>query len=336
MEVHILCSAGKGIGIGHLSRMKVVYHEIRRKFKCEVFLHILDDSQNTTTYDNIILSYIPLRQSLDFYLNNLIKKNSQQIFIFDLKETLINSNFLHELGNIKKNNGILISIDNLFELSDDIDYFFMPTFRKQLGYEKIINDKISWGWDNFLLNTKLKPIKYNRNEKNLLVLTGGSDITNLGKHFPSLIDKKIQKIFSINWVVGPYSNQPSLDNVTNNNWNLLQSPSTLDSIMINSSYAITVFGVSFFELLYYGIPTVVFSPYGDKDKLDLEEISKSGIALVANDEIDALNKINILINDNSLSKKISIKASKIFNKRGEVNLCEIITKIIYTKWQTVI
>jgi spore coat polysaccharide biosynthesis predicted glycosyltransferase SpsG len=84
MEVHILCSAGKGIGIGHLSRMKVVYHEIRRKFKCEVFLHILDDSQNTTTYDNIILSYIPLRQSLDFYLNNLIYFNISSLVSFAL------------------------------------------------------------------------------------------------------------------------------------------------------------------------------------------------------------------------------------------------------------
>ena len=58
--------------------------------------------------------------------------------------------------------------------------------------------------------------------------------------------------------------------------------------------------------------------------------------MVANDEIDALNKVNILINDNFLAKKILIKASNIFNKRGEVNLCEIITKLINTKWQVVI
>ena len=58
--------------------------------------------------------------------------------------------------------------------------------------------------------------------------------------------------------------------------------------------------------------------------------------MVANDEINPLNKVNILINDNFLAKKILIKASNIFNKRGEVYLCEIITKIIYTKWQMVI
>lgn len=67
--------------------------------------------------------------------------------------------------------------------------------------------------------------------------------------------------------------------------------------------------------------------------LDLEKISKKVIAMCANDD---LYKINILINDKDLSKKISNKASNIFNKRIEVNLCEIITKIIYTKWQTVI
>jgi hypothetical protein len=78
--------------------------------------------------------------------------------------------------------------------------------------------------------------------------------------------------------------------------------------MQTANYAVTVYGVSFFELLYYGVPTIVFSPYGDKDDSELTEIAATGVALVATDEVDAIAKLNNLMTNEALAASLSLHA----------------------------
>jgi UDP-N-acetylglucosamine:LPS N-acetylglucosamine transferase len=91
--------------------------------------------------------------------------------------------------------------------------------------------------------------------------------------------------------------------------------------MSTSNYAVTVFGVSFFELLYLGIPTVVFSPYESKDQLELKEISKLGLALVAENEIEATELLLELMNDESLARRLSLRSRAILSNSGANRLC---------------
>lgn len=338
MEINLFCSAGKSIGLGHLNRMLVVYKGLKRNFKCDINFYIYGDTIKSINHDTIIPIFINLNYDLGVYINNkVLKKSNLQIFLFDIKEMLIPPTFLDVLHKIQINNGITISIDSLLSFVDEIDFFFMPTFSKHKTFENINSNKISWGWQNFLINSLYEPLKYDLKNENLLVLTGGSDSTNLGVHFPEFLDKKIQENrLNINWVVGPFSNQPNMENVQINNWNLIQAPKNLDSLMLNAKFAITVFGVSFFELLRYGVSIVVFSPYGEKDKVDLQEINNSGIAIVACDEKEAVSKINELINNETLSRKLSNNAKNIFTGRGEDNLYQKIVDIIKNKWSILI
>jgi len=335
LEINLICSAGKSIGIGHLSRMNVVYNGLKKKLNCKINLYIYGDKVNKINNEELNPNYIDLNHNIITYINNkILKDNCFQVFIFDIKETLLNHTFLEILHLIQKNNGISIAIDGLISFEKEIDYFFMPTFKEQLIFKNVKAEKISWGWQNFLINSIFEPIDYEKKLNNLLVLTGGSDSTNLGQHFPEFIDKKIEgdKI-KINWVVGPFSNQPNMNNVSRNNWELFQSPKSLDTLMVNTKFAITVFGVSFFELLYYGASIVVFSPYGEKDKNELKEINDSKIAIVASDEKDAVLKMNELINNEQLSKNLSNNAKNILRERGEENLCLKIFEIMKKKWQ---
>ena len=89
-----------------------------------------------------------------------------------------------------------------------------------------------------------------------------------------------------------------------------QSPASLDDLLVASNYALTVYGVSFFELLHYGVPTVVFSPYGNRDDAELAQIADLGIALVAKDELDAVEKLNELMAQDHLSTSLSQCARK--------------------------
>ena len=88
----------------------------------------------------------------------------------------------------------------------------------------------------------------------------------------------------------------------------------LEAIML------AVFGISFFEVLQYGIPTVVFSPYDKKDDKDLVALSKEDVALVAYNLKSAAKELSNLMNDEKLAKKLSINALKKLSVNGSEKL----------------
>lgn len=96
-----------------------------------------------------------------------------------------------------------------------------------------------------------------------------------------------------------------------------------------SNYAVTVFGVSFFELIYLGIPTVVFSPYGDKDDSELEALAKAGVAVVARDEREATDQLCALMRDDLLATQLSLRAREHLNTPGGRRLCLEIVKLLH-------
>jgi UDP-N-acetylglucosamine:LPS N-acetylglucosamine transferase len=98
------------------------------------------------------------------------------------------------------------------------------------------------------------------------------------------------------------------------------APSQLDKLIVESDYAITVFGISFFEVLQYGVPTVVFSPYGNKDNSELESLSKEGVAMVATNPELAVERLVEIMNNDELAKEYSEKALKKISINGAQNL----------------
>ena len=158
----------------------------------------------------------------------------------------------------------------------------------------------------------------------------------MGQTLPKKLDTNLKFNSEINWVVGPFSKHPKTPNNPINTWKIHQSPKSLDDLFLNCNYSITIFGVSFFEMLYYGVPTVVFSPYGNKDSKELAQIKKLGIALVAKDEDDAIVKINELMENSKLPKLLSKNSKKVFKQMGSKTFINILKNIIYNKWQVVI
>jgi UDP-N-acetylglucosamine:LPS N-acetylglucosamine transferase len=93
----------------------------------------------------------------------------------------------------------------------------------------------------------------------------------------------------------------------------------------------TVFGVSFFEVLQYGIPTVVFSPYGVKDNKELDALSKEDVAIVVANSSCAINSLVELMTDEELARKYSLNALKKMSINGVQNLCNEIYSLMRLK-----
>ncbi len=106
------------------------------------------------------------------------------------------------------------------------------------------------------------------------------------------------------------------------------APSGLDNFIVNANYAVTVYGVSFYELLYYGVPTVVFSPYGNKDNTDLKAIVEMDVALVATDEHDAITTLIALMEDNQLATSLSLKSKHQMSVKGGYRFASSIARLM--------
>ena len=334
IQVNFFCHAGSGIGLGHLTRCISIWNELNNVNNLIIRFHIICDKPIPISNKKLIPKYIDINTEFNDNLT-LDLKYEKQIFILDFNQNYINDNLINFFLSIK-NTKIIIAVDSLLKYHEYVDYFFMPTFQFHKKFLNICNKKISWGWDHLLLNPKYDPVEKCFMNKKILILTGGSDSTNLGQTFPEKLDKNIEVNSEINWVVGPFSKQPILPNSQINNWKIHQSPKNLDDIFLNCNYSITIFGVSFFELLYYGIPTVVFSPYDDKDEKELAQIEKLGVALVAKNEDDAMFKLNVLMKDSKTSSLLSMNSKKLFKQSGSKTFLNILKNIILNKWQKVI
>jgi UDP-N-acetylglucosamine:LPS N-acetylglucosamine transferase len=91
---------------------------------------------------------------------------------------------------------------------------------------------------------------------------------------------------------------------------------------------LTVFGVSLFEVLQYGIPAVVFSPYGDKDDIELTSLSEEKVALVSDNAQSAVDNLIKLMNNDKLAREYSTNALNKLSVNGAQKLSEEIYSLI--------
>lgn len=333
MQCIIVCHAGMGIGVGHLTRSLVIANALNNKFKCDILFLIQGNYIEREDLKRYNVKFISFIDDLASNVREIFNTSVKQLFVFDIYHGGISNNFLDLLVEMQKSNCISIGVDALIKFNSLLDMVFMPTFKNQPIPMIGSNTKIISGWDCFLLNTKRKaPLEIKRG-RNILVLTGGSDATGLGKTFPNLLNKFLaDSNVEINWVIGPFAVPPILIDNHKGKWVFHQAPNSLDDLMINTNFAISVYGVSFYELLHYGIPTVVFSPYGNKDDEELAIIRNEEVALVASNEMDAIEKVKNLMSDGLLSSALSQNGKKkLADSSGQRFVTEI-NEIIKRKW----
>lgn len=316
----IVCHSGQDAGLGHLTRSLFIAKALKKKITEDLTIIIHGDKINRSDLNNFNHFYCETSEEFSLLIINLVNSKNINLIFFDLHLPLIYSNFENLLLELKKKQIKIISIDSLYNYSKHLDLIFVPSFQKPvLDNAKYSN--LIYGWDCLLLNVNKTPKKWVKGSK-ILILTGGSDAANLGEIFPEKLCSNINKHSVINWVVGPYSQKPNLQGTKNPNitFRTHTQQINLDNLICNTNYAITVYGVSFFELLYYGIPTVVFSPYGEKDRTDLEIIKKENLAMVAKDESEAILLLNQLMNKDAEALRLSSNARKKLSKLGDTNL----------------
>jgi hypothetical protein len=129
-------------------------------------------------------------------------------------------------------------------------------------------------------------------------------------------------------VRGPYASAPCLPEAPRLDWIVLEAPDSLAEPIRQSHYALVVFGVSCFELLAAGVPSVVFSPYpgGNRDELSL--LAREEVAWVADDAPGAVDRLAELMNDDVAAARLSSRAAARLDAAGGRRLAQRIGRML--------
>jgi spore coat polysaccharide biosynthesis predicted glycosyltransferase SpsG len=316
MNALIVCHAGVGLGLGHLTRSIVVARALKDELGACVQLLIQGNPIQRPDLNRFEHRFISINENLCSAIEQEIRRIKAQVLVLDLYPQLIPDDIRNLLNRLRMDSCKVVSIDGLINYCDYLDMLFIPSFYFKPPEDfDAGNIPVLFGWDCYLLNVKGTPTNW-RPGKKILVLTGGSDATGLGKTLPALLNERLHDGTELHWVTGPYAQEPVCPASPRLSMLNHQSPSGLDDLMVEANYAVTVYGVSFFELLYYGVPTVVFSPYGNKDNEELAAIARKGVAIVAKDEMDAVAKLKELMADDNLAASLSKSARQKMSASG--------------------
>lgn len=323
MKALVVCHAGPGIGLGHLSRCLVAATHLRTSLNADVRILIQGEPISRPDLECFEHGFVPLAEDL---VKQIDARSPSDLVVLDLQPNRVPEGLDAALVRWRGAGIKIVAIDGLVSYRDKLDLIFIPAFKFDLPTNLLDGAPIVFGWDCYLMSPPQHSTQW-CSGRNLLVLTGGSDATGLGATWPSELDHKLPEDIELHWVTGPYANQPIWPSEKRVNVVEHQAPAGLAPLMARANYAITVFGVSLFELLSMGVPTVVFSPYGQKDRADLQAIKDAGVALVANDESHATDLLIDLLSNDELAKQLSKRALALLSTSGGVRLCAEILKL---------
>ena len=310
--VLIACHAGPGVGLGHVTRALGIARALHDDGHPDVHLVI-----HGPAFDHLpLLAWQHQFVADDAALAAAIAAHAPHLLLLDLMPSRAPAGLAALLARCRAQGTRLVAIDGLLAHRAALDLVFIPNFRVPLpdgtdltgppGHAPVLH-----GWDCFLLAAPAwrRPwLPDPARPPRVLALTGGSDATGLGAHWPLQLDARLPQRCVLDWVTGPFAPPPRLPSQPRLALHEHRAPSGLGPLMLQARYAVTVFGVSFFELLAHGVPTVVFSPYGSKDAATLDALAEAGVALVAADETEATDRLLALMADDALAQRLSQQA----------------------------
>jgi spore coat polysaccharide biosynthesis predicted glycosyltransferase SpsG len=323
MKALVVCHAGKGIGLGHLSRSLVLATAFRERFATDLELLIQGEEIARPDLANFSHRFISPLTALGGIVVDAVSNYRPWLVVLDLHPQRVPEDLLRVLVHIRNCGGRVVGIDGLLRYRSQLDLVFLPSLRCDDPLAQGPGTPVVYGLDCFLTPEGRRSNAWSPGSE-VLILTGGSDQTGLGAEWPAILDEMLPSGARPSWVQGPYAQDPQLPISPRLVWSVHHSPSGLKQQMNLTNYALTIFGVSFFELLKMGVPTVVFSPYGAKDFLDMQYIAKAGIALVANDERDAVEQMKKLMQDENSARDLSLRAETSMIDAGGARLCELV------------
>ena len=247
--------------------------------------------------------------------------------VLDLPPHLWSAELAELINQLRLNSQLVVGIDGPMT---NLDLLVLPTFHvniQHLEQARQAGLRPVWGWEYLMIDQRVGlRSKFKNNQ--ILILTGGSDFKALGQTLPALLEKHMPLQTEINWVVGPFAKSPHIPPSQRLKWRIRRDVDDLRPLLHECGFALTVYGVSLFELLHHGVPSVALSPYGDRDVEHLEILEQEGLAVAATSPSQAVYRLRDLMQDESLAKILSNNGASRIPSSGTTRVAEEILKLL--------
>lgn len=248
LNVSILCETGPSIGLGHLSRACVAAAALQDHLGSAVKIYIRGEKTAFTDLD-----LLPHEWVEDFEVEHC----RADVVAVDVKALGFKTKKL--LSEVKSHSKI-VGIDNLRGADSLFDLVWMPSVYVDPVSERRLGQKLHYGPDCFLLRDTFCATEKQNDVKRVIILSGGSDPAKLSGFIPQKLDAGLDPEVQIDWVQGPFADAPSLSQTSRDSFNILLAPTNLPDLLGGYDAAFCVYGVSFYECMKAGLPTVAVDP----------------------------------------------------------------------------
>ena len=309
ISIAVVSASGPRSGIGHRRRADRIAEAASRRVDVAVSRTDLGDDPDT-----------------EALVRALVGAATNDAIVIDVPPPLRSERLARHLEDLRHRDHRTIGVDGP---ADGVDVLFVPSFvlddetalRQQAG-----TLDVRWGWDHLLIDQR-RDIAPRHAGAPLLVLTGGSDAAGLGRTLPALLDARLDAGTAVEWVVGPHAPEPELPTAPLLEWRLLSDLDDLRTTMERAGHALAVYGVTLLELLHHGVPSVVLSPYGDRDVVQLEVLEEEGLALTATDAHRAVEQLVGLMADPMAAGELARRAAARIPESGVERVVDVMLEL---------
>jgi len=316
--------ANKDYGIGHLSRISKIIKYLNKNYKFEIELFILGKNYFLNQSKNLKIKQF---KNKTLYLNNLKTKLSnthQSIVVFDLPINEAKNKFLEVINN---DNNTYIAIDCFLKFNKKFKFLWIPSFYlpKEIKNKK----KIYYGRNKYLIGeSKPKKIINKKTIKNVAIFSGGSDVFDFNKTILQNLNLEVKQKLNLFFIIGPFSKKFSKPKNSLHSYNIIYDLKEIKTLCKKIDLAITPHGVTLFELMYFGIPTLSFIPNKKIRNEEIKKLKNLNVTTIANSFGDLFKKLDLILSNKINTNLITNNAFKFVKTDGVNEFVKKIFKII--------
>ncbi|MFC4349665.1 cytidylyltransferase domain-containing protein [Kordiimonas lipolytica] len=313
-SVCFVVEAGQGIGLGHLARMIVLARAFQDCYSASLEFLVKCDALPELDFQGVPVARISDGTDVRGLL--LSKLQGADILVQDLK----GANF--DFADREKDadsDCFIVSIDNP-DIGLEPDFLMMPSF---------VNGRpdfqpSSFGWNHFLLRRVVRRPDTVSEVKRVIVLSGAGLAGERAKQLASGLMSGLPRSVTVSWVIWPGTADP-LEGLGHQNWKPVEASPNLAGELASYDAAVAAYGVSFFECLNAGLPTVVYDALGTVSDGEWRALEEAGVAMPVDDLEEIGPVLSKLISDSALRQHlIKTATGKLTNDGGR----EAVTSIM--------
>ncbi len=304
----IVVQCGRQVGLGHFARMVVLCRALQDRVAAAVELLIQGEPFSHPALQLLPHRFVAADADLEAEVTARLAGYRADAVVFDLANAA--TRIAELAGRLQRQGVVTVAVDGaLLQWPGRFDIIHIPSFYLADEYRPLQRQgHLGYGWDHYLIAAGHPSGERARTgRRRVLVLTGGSDVAGLAATWPALLERQLPAGSEVVWVRGRYAGAPAIPASARLAWRCVENSTDLAALMGEADYALSLYGVSFFELLQQGVPCMTWAPDA-RLAGEMAALADEAVALVATSAAAAVDGLAQLMTDEALAARLGRRA----------------------------